>query len=452
MQLATIGRTVTRGVTASISRIIAAVVDIVAASANDECIVFNLPLHWNSRCSVDLVGPAGNRVVLKALNAHRGIAQQGASMAETDVILVTGSSGLIGSAFIRAVGSRARLVGFDSGGAPFPPAEAECVCVDLTSDRSVEDGLGRVRFAYGDRIASVIHLAAYYDFSGAPSSKYDEVTVRGTQRLLRALTAFRVEQFVFSSSMLVHAPCERGERIRETSPLAPKWDYPRSKVTTEELIRKERGLVPVVILRIAGVYEDRRGSVPIARQIQRIFERQLTSRFFPGDASHGQSAVHLDDVVDALKRCVSRRASLPGETTLLIGEPDVTSYADLQRVLGELIHGEPWPTRRIPKSLAKVGSWLQLRLHDARLAREPFIRPWMIDLADDHFALDITQARELLGWAPRHSLHATLPALVERLKSDPLAWYRENHIEPSRRVRRAAGSPRRQRALTATAT
>ena len=40
---------------------------------------------------------------------------------------------------------------------------------------------------------------------GEPSPKYEEVTVRGTERLLRGLKDFDVGQFVFSSTMIVHA-------------------------------------------------------------------------------------------------------------------------------------------------------------------------------------------------------------------------------------------------------
>jgi hypothetical protein len=42
-------------------------------------------------------------------------------------------------------------------------------------------------------------------------------------------------------------------------------------------------------------------------------------------------------------------------------------------------------TPQIPKSPAKAGAWLQ----DQIPGEEPFIKPWMIDLADDHYALDI---------------------------------------------------------------
>jgi len=53
----------------------------------------------------------------------------------------------------------------------------------------------------------------------------------------------------------------------------------------------------------------------------------------------------------------------------------------------------------------------------------------MIDLADDHFALDITRARTLLGWEPKRSLRDTLPKMIDALKADPLTWYREHKLE-----------------------
>lgn len=276
------------------------------------------------------------------------------------VVIVTGSSGLIGSAVVRRLAEQYRVVGFDRAGDPHPPTEAECVCVDVTSEESVRAGLSRVRDAYGERIASVVHLAAYYDFSGEPSPKYEEVTVHGTERLLRRLQDFRVEQFVFSSTMLVHAPSEPRRPITEDSPLAPTWEYPHSKAETERLILAERGDIPFVLLRIAGVYDERGHSIPIAHQIQRIYERQLTSHVFPGDPARGrQSFVHLDDLVTAFGLLAQHRAELPPELTLLIGEPEAMSYGELQYALGCAIHGEEWATRQVPERLAEAGAWVQ---------------------------------------------------------------------------------------------
>ncbi len=352
----------------------------------------------------------------------------------SETILITGGSGLIGYPLSQRLAEQFGVIGFDRQGPPHPPPNVDCVSVDLTSDESVQRGLTYVRERYGDTLASVLHLAAYYDFSGEPSRNYDDITVKGTQRLLRALQAFHVEQFVFSSTMLVHAPCEPGQRIREDWPLEPKWAYPQSKVETETLIRAERGSIPAVLLRIAGVYTDRCHSIPLAQQIQRIYERKLVSHVFPGHIAHGQAFLHLNDLIDAFVRLVQRRKRLPTALPLLVGEGETLSYDELQHQFGRLIHGEEWDTREIPKAVAKAGAWLQ----DAMPGEEPFIKPWMIDLADDHYALDITRAHDLLGWRTERSLRDTLPLMTSALKDNPLAWYREHKLEPPSQLREAS--------------
>src|SRR5438105_4406219 len=203
--------------------------------------------------------------------------------AERNIVLVTGSSGLIGCALCKALAKNYQLVGFDREGYPYPPPETECVCVDLGSDESVKAAFERVRYGYGDRIASVVHLAAYYSFSGEPSPLYEQITVRGTERMLRELQKFNVDQFVFASTELVHAPTEPGKPINEDWPLAPKWDYPKSKVETEKLVHAKRGNIPIVILRIAGVYTVTCDSTALAHHVQRLYVRQPTGKPYPGD-------------------------------------------------------------------------------------------------------------------------------------------------------------------------
>lgn len=347
---------------------------------------------------------------------------------QKNLILVTGSSGLIGSTIVERLAGAFEVAGLDVSPPRRLPPGASHFNVDLTSDQSLRDAMEQIRGRHGGKIASVIHLAAYYDFSGEPSPLYEQVTVRGTERLLVALHEFAVEQFIFSSTMLIHAPCQLGHRINEDSPIEAKWDYPQSKVQTEQVIHQKHGQIPAVLLRIAGVYTDRCNSIPLAHQIQRIYERQLTSHVFPGDISHGQSFVHLDDLADAFVNTIDRRHELPPYLPLLIGEPQTLSYDELQRAFGQLIHGEQWTTHQIPKSMAKAGAWVQDHLP---LIEEPFIKPWMIDLADDHYALDITRAAGSIGWQPRHSLRDTLPRMIEALKADPQGWYRKNKLNPT---------------------
>ncbi len=342
-----------------------------------------------------------------------------------EIIIVTGSSGKIGANVVRRLGEQYRIAGFELLKAMYASANEELIPVDISSDESVHQAFMHIRHFYGNRIASVIHLAAYYSFDEKHSDKYELITVKGTERLLKALQEFEVEQFIFSSSMLVYAPCNPGQKINEDSPLEPKWDYPLSKVKTEKLIHEKRGNIPALILRIAGVYDDNCNSIPLSHQIQRIYEKQLESRLFSGNITHGAAFLHMDDLVDAIEKAVNLRKKLPQELVLNLAEEKTLSYDQLQREISRLIWGKEFKTYRIPKWVAKIGAWIECHLP---LKRKPFIKPWMIDIADDHYELDISRAKKYLEWEPKHSLDNSLVTMIERLKADPAKWYKENHL------------------------
>ena len=133
--------------------------------------------------------------------------------AEQPVVLITGSSGLIGSRLAGALADRYQVVGLDVK----PPLEqsdqAAFVECDLTDAESVGEAMRQVKRQFGPALASVVHLAAYYDFSGEPSPLYEELTVEGTRRLLLSRVDLKVEQFSLSSSLLVNKPPEEGEAV-----------------------------------------------------------------------------------------------------------------------------------------------------------------------------------------------------------------------------------------------
>lgn len=339
-------------------------------------------------------------------------------------VVLTGSDGLIGSALVRALHKDYDLVGLDNDRSTEIEGLHDLIYCDLTKDESVKSAFEQLRERHGNHISSFIHLAAYYDFSGADSPLYEELTVEGTARILRQLQDFVVEQFVFTSTILVMRPSRGGKPLDETMPVQAEWQYPQSKLETEKLIARERGDIPAAILRIAGVYSEWGSAVPIVQQMKRIQDKDLESYLFPGNPNHGQSMVHIDDVVSCIHRVIEKRHELGGLEGFLVGEPDAMSYEELQDQIGELLHGEEWPSIRIPKPVAKAGAYAKQALS----GDDDFIQPWMVDLADQDYRIDISKARRLLDWRPRHSLRETLPTIAARLLENPEEWYERNGI------------------------
>lgn len=341
------------------------------------------------------------------------------------LIVITGVSGRIGFHVAKKFSQNFQVIGLDV----ISPKEAienmAFYQVDLSKEQNVLEELSKVREKYSNHILSVIHLAAYYNFSGGAWEKYQEITIDGTHHLLKALEGFDVEQFLFSSTILVYAPCKLGEKISEASPLDPKWEYPLSKVKTEKLLF-ERFSKKSVILRIAGVYDDYCHSIPIAHHIERIWEKQLESHFFPGNAHHGSSFVHMEDLIQAISLAVEKHRELAQNEIFIIGEKEVLSFLMLQKELGVLIHNQSWWTIRIPKWVAKLGAFAREKIP---FLKKSFIKPWMIDLADDHYDLDISKAEKILGWEPVNILKNSLQKMIKALKENPEKWYQEHGLK-----------------------
>jgi nucleoside-diphosphate-sugar epimerase len=358
------------------------------------------------------------------------------------LVLITGASGNLGRSLAAILAPDYRIVGLDIAASD---ADYPILTVDLSDDSSVTRAMEEVRAQYGSTLASVVHLAAYFDFTGEEDPRYQSVNVEGTRRLLQGLQRFEVEQFLYASTMLVHAPGRPGEVIDENQPIGPRWAYPQSKARAEATIAEHHGRIPVVILRLAGVYDERSMVPTMAQQMARLYEKNFESYLYSGTVQAGQSALHRDDMLDALKRAVDRRAALASGTAILIGEPQAMSYEAIQDELGYLFHGaEDWPTLRVPKAIAAAGAWAQEKIEPLvpdviDRGETPFIKPFMVRMADDHYALDTKRALELLDWRPRHRLKDDLPKMAAVLKADPAAWYQANKISPPPFVEDADG-------------
>ncbi|MDQ2076606.1 NAD-dependent epimerase/dehydratase family protein [Marinimicrobium sp. ABcell2] len=360
------------------------------------------------------------------------MAERQQKAAQKPFVLITGAAGDIGATLTRALRDKYQIIAVDR----FLSDEADfSYKFDLTSTESVQLALREVADKHGKHLAAVVHLAAYFDFTGEHSPLYDKVNVDGTRNLLKALESFDVDRFIYSSTMLVHKPGVPGKRISEDSPLGPRWIYPLSKADTERVIRDHAGDMPYTLLRLAGLYDEHKCVPTLSHQIARIYEKNMKSHLYAGDTGVGQACIHKEDMIEAFRLTIDKRKELPKENEILVGEGRADTYEALQNRLGELIHGEEeWDTLSVPKPVAKTGAWVEEQteplIPDDFKSEKPFIRPFMIDLANDHYELDISRAKKQLGWEPKHSLIDELEKLVANLKKDPHGWYKANGIKP----------------------
>src|SRR3546814_17338180 len=110
-------------------------------------------------------------------------------------VLITGSSGFLGQSIARGLLDRYRIIGLDLTQPKKPVAGVETIEINLTSDDDVATAMAEVRQRVGNRIASVIHLAAYYDTTGQAHPQYDADTAHGTRRPHPPLKVIETKNF-----------------------------------------------------------------------------------------------------------------------------------------------------------------------------------------------------------------------------------------------------------------
>lgn len=341
------------------------------------------------------------------------------------IVLITGSNGRLGKVIRNRLSENYTIVGIDNESAEKVNQE-NYYQIDIANEESIREKLKEIKERYGNDFASIIHLAAYYSFGDQEWKKYKKITIEGTRKLLASLSnGFIVRQFIFSSTLLVYKPIPLGERITENSPFKGTWEYPKSKIITENILFEKNEHIPIAIVRIAGCYDDNCHSIPLSNQIKMVYEKDFRRRFFPGNIEHGAPFLHLDDLAEAIFSMVEKRDQLPHEVVLNMGESKTYSYKTIQQRLESLINNQEIKIYPIPKTLAKLVSWIENHIP---FFPKPFIKPWMIDIADDHLELDISLAKGLLDWEPKRSLYDTLPIMVKNLKDDPLKWYQEQKL------------------------
>ncbi|MCP4115643.1 MAG: NAD-dependent epimerase/dehydratase family protein [Desulfobacteraceae bacterium] len=171
-------------------------------------------------------------------------------------VLVTGATGAAGPALVDLLlekGYDVRIFSRHCLGSDRFTGRVERFQGDLLDRRAVSTALEGVDF--------VFHLAAkLHDTSGrSQDDEYRRTNVEGTEILVNEARAAGVTRFVFFSTINVYGLSLGNQRFDETSPVAPRDPYSRSKLEAERMVlcagrRGGEGGFSVVVLRVAAVY------------------------------------------------------------------------------------------------------------------------------------------------------------------------------------------------------
>jgi len=335
-------------------------------------------------------------------------------------VVVTGATGNIGTAVVRALAADSRIesiVGIARRGPGSEQPKTEWRTADVTVD-ALEP-----LFAGAD---AVVHLA----WRIQPSRRQRDLwvtNVHGSARVFKAAAAAQAGALIHGSSVGVYSPGPKDARVDESWPRdgVRSSFYGRHKAEAEwrlDAVEAESPDLRVVRIRPGLVFQR-----AAASEIRRLFAGPLLPtpllrpgllRLVPNVPGLRVQAVHAEDVarayLEAVVRDVSGAFNVAAEPVL--DAPTLASALNARAV-------------RVPVRAVRGLTSATWRLH---LQPTP---PGWLDLALDVPLMSCERARRELGWEPRHS---ALDALLELL-----AGMRSAAGGPTPPLDSAAGGPAR---------
>jgi dihydroflavonol-4-reductase len=320
-------------------------------------------------------------------------------------VLVTGASGFVGAAVMRALLAQGRDVrallrpSSDRRNLAGLPVE---ICTG-----ALEDHASLLPALAG--CGALFHVAADYRLWVRDPAAMYRANVEGTRALMQAALAAGVERVVYTSSVAVLGLLPEGS-ADETTPSTLEdmiGPYKRSKFLAEAAVRalvRERGLPAVIVNPSTPIGPGDVKPTPTGRIIV-----EAASGRMPAYVDTGLNLVHVDDVASG--HLLAEAKGRTGERYILGGED--LSLAEILRRIAALTGRTPpklalpipavWPIALVAEALGRL------------TGREPFVTLDGLRMARHKMFFSSAKAMRELGYAPR-------PA--EQGLADAIAWFR----------------------------
>ena len=264
-------------------------------------------------------------------------------------------------------------------------------------------------------VDAVIHLAGYYTFHGR-KELYDYVTVQGTRNILDACLQQGVTRFVYCSSTEAIGAVENVPAL-EDDPPNPQYEYGKSKLKAERVVREYDGKLETTILRPSGIYGPRNIDDISYYFITSYAKNSLSTRMLVDHGSALVQFVHAEDAAQGFYLALTSANSIG--RTYFISEDRWHTYREVYEIISRITGRKP-PTLSLSKLAAKA------LIYPAFIAKSAFGEwsflwdPKTVDAITSNRAYSIEKAKSELGYSPKHTLEDGLKETIQ--------WYRDNGI------------------------
>ncbi|MBS0557612.1 MAG: NAD-dependent epimerase/dehydratase family protein [Proteobacteria bacterium] len=329
-------------------------------------------------------------------------------------VLVTGGGGFLGSAICKQLVARGHAVRtFSRNRHP------------LLDTLGVEQHLGDIAsmelvIEASRGVDAIVHCAGKVAPWGSLEDFY-ETNVRGTDNVLAACELNEINRLVFTSSSSVVQTGTDQEGIDETAPYAQPFlnAYAHTKALAEQrVLAANSPQLATVALRPQIVWgPDDPTFVP------RILAQARAGRLrLIGKTPKKLDSVYIDNAADAHVLALEKLAigsTIAGKTYFVTqGEP-VLNEALVNGWLNA--GGFPPETRRLPLGVAQfLARTLESTYGVLRIAREPPLTRFAVDVLSSALWFDISAARRDLGYSPRVNMAEGMARLAQHLTRERL--------------------------------
>ncbi|UCF95940.1 MAG: NAD-dependent epimerase/dehydratase family protein [Spirochaetaceae bacterium] len=330
------------------------------------------------------------------------------SSGDTRKILVTGSSGFVGSWVSRILVQRGYAVRALYRRDQIPDHLRKTEELGAELQRRDLTCLEDVRAAVQE-VEGVIHCAGLVKDWGYEQEFYAQ-NVEVTKRLVDEARRSGCGVFVFLSSLSVHGfGVHRGST--EEGPFYPYVSgYQSSKKAAEEYVLSQAAPgFRVTVLRSGNAYGP--GDTTTFYRLFAILERGVR-----GTVSGSRvltSPVYIEDLVEAIELALENDASA-GEVFNICSGEEVT-WGEMMQYCAELLGVRPW--FELPIGLAWVAAYLFNSIYRLfRIKAEPPVFPYRVAHIAWDYNFSIEKARRILGYQPKTDWRTGLSRTVAAYK------------------------------------